>query len=615
MATKTRATSSSRSPGSSDSEPDRATAYAVGVVDGSIIAGPHVRAACTRHLKDLEEGPGRGLDWRPAVAARLFRYFRSVLRLAGGEHEGNPFHLQPWQAFVVGSLFGWHGADGYRRFRQAFIETAKGSGKSPLAAGIGMYMLHADQEPRAEVYAAATKKDQAQVLFRDAVAMVQQSPRLKDHLTTSGGNPIWNLAHLESGSFFRPISSDDGQSGPRPHCALLDEIHEHKNSVVVDMLRAGTKGRRQALLFGITNSGTDRQSICFTLHEYGTKVAAGQLEDDSFFAYICAMDEGEDPLTDAPDPELGYPRSWAKANPSIGVTFPPKYLEEQVREARGMPAKESVVRRLNFCEWVDAVNPWIDGDLWRACERESVAAPEAEEAVYLALDLGEKRDLAAAAHLVKGADGLLRGKLRFWTPKDTMEERERMDRVPYSAWVRAGHVNAVPGRSMDFSYIVAGLADWLIAAKALAFDQWHIDNFLRALDNAGIAAWIWDPPDRVTGSGLKLVRHGQGWGGGAVELDARGQPLPKKTLWMPKSIGVLEDAVVSGRLEVERNPCLTWNSASAVIERDAAGNGKFEKRKSTGRIDGLVALCQAVGLADQPVARPPSYGILILGAK
>jgi len=591
---------------------DPTTDYAEGVASGAIVAGPYVRAACARHLRDVREGGARGLVWKPEVAARVFRYFRSVLRLAGGEFEGLPFVLQPWQHFVVGSLFGWHKADGFRRFRTAFVETGKGSGKSPTAAGIGMYMLHADGEARSEVYAAASKKDQAMVLFRDAVAMVQLSPDLAAHLTTSGGNPIWNLAHLPSHSFFRPIASDDGQSGPRPHCALIDEIHEHRTPMMVDMMRAGLKGKRQPLLFAITNSGTDRQSVAFTLHDYGVKVAEGQLVDDEFFSYICAVDEADDPLTEAADPVLGYPRSWAKANPSIGITIQPSYLEGMVREARGMPAKESVVRRLNFCQWVDAVSPWIDGDLWRACEVTEDAGSEAEGAV-LGLDLGDKRDIAAAARVVLDEDGTYRAQLRFWTPADTLDERERMDRVPYSAWVRAGFLRAVPGRSMQYEFIVRDLADWFAGAQALAFDQWNIDRFQQAMDAAGIDNWIWNPPDAEYGSGLKLVRHGQGWLGGRVDLDAEGKPLPKKTLWMPRSINDLEAAVVSGLLKVEKNPCLTWNSASAVLERDAAGNPKWEKRKSTGRIDGIVALSMAIGLAAQPEIRTPSYEIMFLG--
>lgn len=120
-------------------------------------------------------------------------------------------------------------------------------------------------------------------LFRDAVSMVDQSPALSQRIVKSGtGLNVWNLAFLQTGSFFKPISSDDGQSGPRPHCALIDEVHEHKTNTVVEMMRAGTKGRRQALMFLITNSGHDKTSVCYDYHEYGKKVAAGDIEDDSF---------------------------------------------------------------------------------------------------------------------------------------------------------------------------------------------------------------------------------------------------------------------------------------------------------------------------------------------
>lgn len=230
--------------------------YARAVVKGKILAGPHVRAACQRHLDDLKQAGQRGFFFDRKAAERAIGFFRDVLRLNGGEYEGKPFTLEGWQAFIVGALFGWKSDDGYRRFRIAYIETAKGSGKSPLAAGIGLYGLVADGEARAEIYSAATKKDQAMILFRDAVAMVDQSPALSRVLGKSGvGQSVWNLSYLKTGSFFRPISADDGQSGPRPHIVLIDEIHEHKNGYVVEMLRAGTKSRTQALIVMITNSG------------------------------------------------------------------------------------------------------------------------------------------------------------------------------------------------------------------------------------------------------------------------------------------------------------------------------------------------------------------------
>jgi phage terminase large subunit-like protein len=562
---------------------DRATQYAKDVVRGKLPAGPHVRAECARHLRDLTEGPQRGLKWDKAAAARAIGFYRDVLCLNGGEHEGKPFELEAWQAFIVGRLFGWKGADGYRRFRMAYVETGKGSGKSPLAAGVGHYTLLADDEPRAEVYAAATKKDQAMVLYRDAVAMVDQSPALQRALRKSGtGLNVWNLAHLKTGSFFRPISADDGQSGPRPHCALIDEIHEHKTPQVVEMMRAGTKGRRQALIFMITNSGFDRTSVCFQYHDYGAKVAAGELQDDSFFSYICALDEDDDPFESE--------ECWPKANPSMGVTFQPKYLREQVTQARGMPAKESIVRRLNFCQWVDAANPWIDGDLWRACRVPFTDDDIAGLPCTLALDLSAKRDLTALALIWRAPDGRLFVRVVFWTPADTLTERARTDNVPYQAWVDAGFLRTVPGRSIDYAYVAREVATLLgqYDVKSLAFDQWRIEDFQRELDDLGVENFIFDGDDETSSkTGLCLYRHGQGFaGGGSAHV-----------LWMPRSITSLEDAVINKTVSVMTNPVLDWNSASAVHEADATGNKKWEKRKSTGRIDGIVAVSMGVGAA------------------
>jgi phage terminase large subunit-like protein len=314
------------------------TVYARAVVDGSVIAGPHVRDTCARHLRDLKDGARRGLRWNPALANRVCEFYPDVLRLAGGKHEGQPFHLHDWQAFVVGSLMGWQKGEA-RRFRIAYIETGKGSGKSPLGAGLGVYCSVADGEARSEGYFAAVDKDQAAIPFKDAVAMIRLSDELSAEFAFSGGiNREFNAAHLPSGSFLRPISSEAqgrGKSGYRPHFVLLDEVHEHPTPAMVEFMIKGTKNRVQPLVVMITNSGVDRTSVCFDYHTYGAKVAAGEIEDDSFFSYICAVDEKDDPFTDPIDPDLGYPRSWAKANPSIGVTFQPDYLEREMTRARG----------------------------------------------------------------------------------------------------------------------------------------------------------------------------------------------------------------------------------------------------------------------------------------
>lgn len=285
---------------------DRATAYAEAVVAGKIVAGPHVRNACRRHLKDLVDGHERGLRYDKDEAAKVIRFFETRLCLNGGQFEGLPFRLHDSQAFKIGSLFGWKRADGTRRFRRAYIEEGKGNGKSPLAAGIGLYGLAADGEAGAEIYPLASHRDQAMVLFRDAVKMVKQSPALRDRLKFSGGEGReYNIAWLKTGSFMRPLSRDAGRtgSGPRPHFGLADEVHELADRAAMEMVERGFKFRRQPLLLMITNSGTDRNSVAWEEHEHAIKVAAGHVNaltdptfigepiDDTTFSYVCSLDD------------------------------------------------------------------------------------------------------------------------------------------------------------------------------------------------------------------------------------------------------------------------------------------------------------------------------------
>ena len=547
------------------SRTDPATAYAKAVVSGKKVAGPHVRDACKRHLADLQKGPERGLVFDREAAARAVGFFRDVLRLNGGEFEGQPFVLLDWQEFVVGSLFGWKTSDGWRRFRAAFIETAKGSGKSPLAAGIGLYGLVADGEARAEIYAAATKKDQAMVLFRDAVAMYQQSPALRQRLRHSGtGENVWNLAYLEAGSFFRPISADDGQSGPRPHMSLIDEVHEHRNNGVIEMQRAGTKSRRQALILMITNSGSNKTGPGWQYHDYGAKVAAGQLEDDSFFSYVCALDEGEDPFRDE--------KCWRKANPSLqGANLPGlKYLREQVVEARGMPAKEALVRRLNFNQWTDASNPWISADVWLDAQHELDWRELRGRRAYAGLDMASTTDLTALVLYVEPEkeDEPWRLVLFAWLPEEGLDRKQDLDRVPYTAWKKAGHLETTPGRAISKLHIVKKLVELsaFFDLQAVGYDRWRIEDLKSMAEDNGITL----PPMQAFGQGYKD---------------------------MSPAIEAFETALLNGRVTHPGNPVFTWCASNAVTTSDDAENRKLSKEKATGRIDLMVAAVMAIGAA------------------
>lgn len=584
---------------------DPVTAYAQSVLSGQVLAGPDVRNACARHMRDLESAEERGWHFDLQRVEWAIGYFRDVLKLNGGSFEGEPFVLSPWQEFIVGSIFGWVDDDGWRRFWTAYIEVSKGSGKSPLAAGIGLLCLTSDNEHRAEVYAAATKKDQAMILFRDAVAMVDQSPELHSRLVQTGGKRPWNLSYPRLNAFFRAISNDTGQSGPRPHCSLVDELHEHPNGDCVDMLKLGQKGRRQPLLVEITNSGFDRTSICYDHHEYSQRVCAGERDDDRWFAYVCGMDEGDDPINDE--------SVWIKANPNLGVSIQPEYIRTQVREALGMPAKLSKVKRLNFCMWVDADNPWIDGDLWLEAEQEFDALAELEQLdeVWGALDLSGSTDLTSLSLGGERPDGTIVAMNEFWTPKDTLIERARKDKQPYDLWVEQGYMTATPGRNVDYGFVAQRIGELkarLPNLKAIAFDTYRIKYLEKELDEQGIE--------------VMLIAHPQGYYKAADLTEeekkrrAKAGELEKPNMWMPHSVELLEKCVGERKLRVKRNPVLTFASASAVQEPDAKNNRIFSKRKSRGRIDGIVTLAMLHGIIEARPSPPPprKYQMFTIGA-
>lgn len=554
---------------------DPTTDYAKQVHSGAIVAGPIVRNACARHIKDLKKGRERGLKWDVESANHVINFYSEVLCLNGGEFEGVQYDLLLWQCFIVGSIFGWKNADGTRRFRVVYIETGKGSGKSPLAAGIGLYGLSADGEERAEIYSAATKKDQAMILFRDAVAMIDYSPMLNERIIRSGGhNKEWNLAYPHTNSFFRALSSDDGQSGPRPHFALLDEIHEHKDNTVVEMARSGFKSRRQPLMVMITNSGTSRQSVCWEYHDYADKVCKGAILDDTFFGYVCALDKDEDPFKDE--------ACWIKVNPSLGITIKHKYLYDQVTQARGMPSKEGVVRRLNFCQWLDAVNGWISFLIWEQCKEKFGELELLGRKCRAALDLSSTQDLTSATFVFEPTsdDPYWRVLPYFWLPELGLAEKADKDRVPYQEWRDKGFLEVTPGRAVDKAVVLMRLAQIceLFDCEYINFDRWRIADLIAIQEREGISL----PP---------LVPHGQGFKDMAPAVDQT------------------ETLLVNAKIRHPDHPILNWCMANAVISKDPAGNRKLDKAKATGRIDGAITVVMGVGgeaAAELPENNGPS---------
>jgi len=598
---------------------DRTTSWAADVVAGRVIQGPHVRNACRRHLDDLVHGSDRGLKWDLAAAKHVWSWFENVLKLSEGQFEGIPFKLHPSQAFRLGSLFGWKKAKtGLRRFRRFYDEEGKGNGKSPLAAGIGLYMMTADGEAGAQIYAIGAKKEQAGILFADAVKMVKKAPSLKKRLKFSGGEgKEYNIAHHATASFMRPISKDAGKkgSGPRPHCGLADEVHEYPNRDAVEMVERGFKFRLQPLLAMFTNSGSDRNSYCYEEHQHGVRVAAGtrtpdaaftyvgEVLDDDTFVFICALDPGDDPLED--------PTCWCKPNPLLDVILSREYLAGVVAQAKAMPGKLNGILRLHFCVWTDSDEAWISRETLEKVLADFDPAEHEGKKISLGLDLSGTRDLTALAAVVEtGTKTMVREDgsevalptfdawIEAWTPGDTLAARALADSAPYEEWVASGHLRKIDGPRVRFDHVAVHVAalDLKHEIKALAYDRYSYRQFSDELDTIGLKLLQVEHPQAGRKKGPAHEVQLQG-------AKAAGEP-PPEGLWMPGSLLALEQAIIDGRIRLRISPVLISACMSAATDKDALENRWLSKQKATQRIDPAVALCMAMGAALAPFLEP-----------
>jgi len=564
--------------------PDAATQYARDVLAGRIVAGRKVRMACQRHVDDLKFRRERGLVWKPAEVQRVSDFFAEILVLpeetASDEvvsstvkaSTGTPFVLQPFQVFIVGSLMGWYTRQGYRRFRDGYLEIAKGNGKTPLGAGLMLYMLVADGERGAQVYFAAVTRDQARLAFVDAEKMVQASPHLHALITQT----INNLAVLPTGSFLRAISSEKrGLDGKRVHGALIDELHEHATPTVNNKMRKGTKGRRNALVLRTTNSGFDRSSICWQQHQYSVQVLEGSIRDEAWFAYICGLDPCpacQKAGRDFPADDCDHCDSWKvegphwlKANPNIGVSLSWQYLRELVRQARGMPSAVSDLLRFNFCVWTQQQTRFLDMGAWHQCPTFD-DADVAGATVYAGLDLGQSDDLCAFVLLFVLADGRMAVRSRFWLPSAALQ---RYPDRPYDEWRRHGHLTVTDGTITDYQIVEDAVAADCIdyGVTECAFDKRFANQMAQNL----------------MGQGITMVDMPQGF-------------------FLNEALRKLADVVATLQLLHGHNPILTTMAANAVVRHGHNKTIRLDKDTAAEKIDGIAALAMAIGRA---IVTPP----------
>lgn len=617
---------------------DPVTAYALAVLAGEIIAGRAVRLACERHLRDLERQRTEDFPYYfdAAAAQRIIDFFPTFLVL----EDGRPFHLPAWLQFCDGFVFGWkcwagdgpedrwiaasgQARGGLRRIQHGFYCTSKGSGKSPSAAGKALYLAGFDGEQYAQIYTTGFDREQAGIILRDAIRMVESSPddefRAEFEVTTK------SVLHKPTGSFIQAMSSQHrSKSGPRPSAILSDEIHEHRDGTVVSKAEAGFKGRGQPLGLKYTNTGSDKTSYCWELNQKSMDVLEGRIVDEQWFAYVCHLDpcpacfeEGyRQPKDGCPDCDNWTdPVVWPKVAPALGVVIQPKYLQDAVTRALTMPSEFNMVRRLNFCFWTETNTVWISSDQWDACKVPAVLTsnPDRRPAT-VAFDLSSKFDLSSAVVAIRFDDppGTPKEEVEiegmnedgdrvvheitlnfsielvpfFWIPRDTLHERVRKEHIPYDVWERSGHLFVTKGPVIDHEAIYQFIAKDIVKrfhVQKIGYDEHDATMFaVKLRDHARL--------------GDKVVAVPQG----------------KKLSEVNKLIEVL---VRSRRLRHDGQPVLAWNFANCEPDRDKLGAlqilkaGSFEGK----RIDGYTASAMAIHqLMTLPATRKRSIGVMFV---
>ncbi len=557
------------------------TLYAKKVRDGDILAGPHVRNACNRHLKDLERDD---IIFHVESADRVINFFKHLLRHSTGQFHGDPFIMDLSQKFIFGSIFGWKKSDNIevRRFQRAYIEEPKGTGKTPAAAGCAIYCGLADGEQAPEVYIAATTKIQAGVCFSDIKRMIDNSPDIKKRVQAVGKTSVEEILVPFNNGRILLVSTAMGDrgSGLRPSTIIADEVHEWKNSNLLDTLELGFKSRVNPLIVMITNSGISEEgNMCWEQHNYSIQVANGTITDDNTFSYVCGLDEDEDPLsTSITDEERE--RLYRKVTPLYGQIITKGYLDKRVHEAQNIPGRASKVLRWNFCKWVQSEQGWITLDLWSKCETESIIFEDLGEGAELSigLDLSNTLDFTAVAFTIKDGDKY-RSWVEIYTPSGSLQEREDRDKAPYNEWYRQGYLKTTPGNKVQYAYVARAIkevVDRFENIKGLAYDSWSFDRFETELSDIGLSRLA--------------IAHPQGT-----------NKSRQSGLFMPSSIEAFEGLIAEEKFKVEYNPLLRQAVSGSIQIINNSGLKRWGKGMKNARIDPLVALTMSIGLATSDI--------------
>ena len=544
--------------------------YADDVVKGRIAACKWVKAACKRQQDDLKKWKNKSSPYRfdNARAEKVCK-FLELLTHVKGPLATQKITLEPWQIFILTTIFGWINSEGYRRYRRVYVEVCRGNGKSALSSGVGLYMLLADGEGGSDCYSLATTRQQARIVFGDAQHMARANKGLRDKF--GAVVTAHNIHVLKTASKFEALSAEgstlDGLNG---HFFCIDELHAHKTRAVYDVVETAMGKRKQSMLWVITTSGSDRAGICYEVRGFvtqvlnetlikhngmGYKVEGGSAIDETQFGIIFSIDDADDWMSEA---------ALIKANPNWGISVMPEIVIPLQQKAMQMPSAANNFLTKHLDVWVNASTAWMDMRAWDKCADHTISLDDFEgQDCYIGLDLATRSDICAKVRLFSR---MIDGVKHYYVFGDYfLPESAIMDgkNSQYSGWVRSGHLIETPGNVTDYEIVAASIRDDAerFQIKEIGFDPWNSTHLASTLIEEG----------------LTMVEMRQG----------------AKTLSEPMKF--LEQIVLDGRLHHDGCPALTWMISNTMAKRDEGDNIKPIKERNENKIDAVVALIMAIG--------------------
>lgn len=528
--------------------------YARDVSTGKVFACKWVKLACKRQTEDLKKYARSGLyEWSKEEAGRICRFIE-LLTHTKGELAGQRVVLEPWQIFILTTVFGWRRrADGGRRFRRVYIEVPRGSGKSTLSSGVALYCLLADHEPGAEVYSFATTRDQAKIVFGDAKVMAEHNPALRERF---GLQVLANALYVPSTNSTFQAKSAEGSTldGLNTHLAVVDELHAHKTRAVYDVVETSLGKRRSSLLWCITTAGFDTSGICYEVRTMCTKVLSRLTDDETQFAIIYTIDDGDD---------WSSMEALEKANPNWGVSVRPEVITSLLQKAKTLPSAINNFKTKHLDVWCSARSAWLDMRAWKRCETTGLELSDFEgQPYFIGLDIGSKSDLTVKTYLFPFEED---GKDKYalfcecWLPSKAIETSTNSQ---YSGWVRSGYIQETDGAMTDLNVIEDSIREDLsrFDVQAITYDPWQATQLATSLSDEGAPML-------------------------ECRFTVQNVSDPMKTL---------EALVIDGRIVHDGNPVMAWMMGNVEARIDAKDNIFPRKERHENKIDGAVAAILAL---------------------